>query len=96
MCLDGDKRQRLIAWLATAKNKELRATFKLNDRDMVYHAGRVYLLGTNCPIRRVGSWRSVYAQRCIVITVAFIDRWSLVAPDKSTRVTAPIVAQTFI
>lgn len=53
---DDDKRQRLISWLATAKNKELRATFKLNDRDLNYHAGRVYLLGTNCPILHAGEY----------------------------------------
>ena len=51
-------RDELERWIAGATNRELRTTYKLIERDLNFHAGRVYLNGSNQTLKMFGGqWK---------------------------------------
>jgi len=48
-------RSALIRWEKKATNKEIRQTFRLLERDLTKHAGRICLVGSNQPLKMFGG-----------------------------------------
>lgn len=48
-------RKQIKEWILNETNRELRTTYKLTERDLNYHAGRIYLLGTNQLLKLFGK-----------------------------------------
>ena len=63
-------RDDLLTWERSATSRELRMAYKLIERDLNYHAGRIYLQGKNQLFRYYGmqiiQFRVVYIMGCIL------------------------------
>ena len=54
-----DRQEALSKWVNLATNRELRTTYKLIERDLHYHCGRLNLLGTNQLLKRYGMYNTL-------------------------------------
>lgn len=54
LCIEYD-RAALIRWEKKATNKEIRQMFRLLERDLSKHAGRICLVGSNQPLKMFGG-----------------------------------------